>query len=75
MGAMTGPDGLLVEQVVLLRGHGPQSYLRATRRGYLIGDGYFRTVEDLAAVVDLAQLRPDERRSKVEGGDGEGLHV
>ena len=62
----TGPGGLRVAAVRLSGAHrapaefagvrGPSAFL-VTRNGMLVGRGYYASVEDLAEVVDLAELR------------------
>ncbi|TDD87802.1 hypothetical protein E1293_07260 [Actinomadura darangshiensis] len=64
----TGPGGLRVTAVRLTGTHrvwaglagvrGPSAFL-VTRKGRLVGRGYFPSVEDLAEVVDLAELRAE----------------
>ncbi|MEV5827341.1 hypothetical protein AB0L25_17355 [Spirillospora sp. NPDC052242] len=60
-----GPDGLQVTAVRLSGAHRVwaefmgvrgDSALLATRGGALVGRGYYRTVEELSDVVDLAEL-------------------
>lgn len=53
---MVGPDGLRVEVLALDRGCGPKPWLKVTKQGVLVSRGYFRTVAELARVVDLATL-------------------
>ncbi|TDC90152.1 hypothetical protein [Actinomadura sp. 7K507] len=65
-GSWTGPGGLRVTAVRLSGAHrvlaefagvrGPSAFL-VTRNGVLAGRGYYASVEDLAEVVDLAELR------------------
>lgn len=71
---LRGPDELVVRGVRLVDAHWvlavvmgaatPEDrgaeFLLATRRGALVGKGYFRSIDELAEVVDLAHLRPDE---------------
>jgi len=54
--AMIGPDGLRVEVIALDRGGGPKPWLKVTRGGALVSRGYYRTVAELARVIDLAVL-------------------
>jgi len=53
---MVGPDGLRVEVITLDRGYGPRPWFKVTMCGLLVSPGYFRTVAELARVVDLATL-------------------
>lgn len=65
-GSWTGPGGLRVTAVRLsgahrvwaefagVRGH---SAFLVTRDGAFVGRGYYESVADLSAVVDLAELR------------------
>ncbi|MFD0903470.1 hypothetical protein [Actinomadura sediminis] len=64
-GSWVGPDGLRVTAVRLAGAHRVwaefmgvrgDSALLVTRDGTLVGRGYYRTVEELSAVVDLAEL-------------------
>jgi hypothetical protein len=54
---LVGPDGLHVEVIALDRGYGPRPWLKVTRGGLLVSRGYYRTVAELARVVDLATLK------------------
>lgn len=66
-GSWTGPGGLRVTAVRLTGAHrvmadhagvhGDGAFL-VTRRGELVGRGYYPSVEELAEVVDLAELEP-----------------
>lgn len=66
-GGWVGPDGLRVVAVRLSGAHGTwaefmgvrgDGALLVTSGGALVGRGYCGTVEELAEVVDLAELRP-----------------
>ena len=65
-GSWTGPDGLRVTAVRLTGAHRAwaefagvrgATALLVTRDGVPVGRGYYPSVEDLAEVVDLAELR------------------
>jgi hypothetical protein len=66
----TGPGGLRVTAVRLTGAHrvwaefagvrGPSAFL-VTRNGTPVGRGYYLSVEDLAEIVDLAELHADRR--------------
>ncbi|MEV4672510.1 MULTISPECIES: hypothetical protein [Actinomadura] len=66
-GSWTGPGGLRVTAVPLTGAHrvlaeyagvhGESAFL-VTRGGELVGRGYYPSVDELAEVVDLAELRP-----------------
>ena len=66
-GSWTGPGGLHVTAVPLAGAHrvlaehagvrGDSAFL-VTRRGRLVGRVYYPSVEALAEIVDLAELRP-----------------
>lgn len=66
-GSWTGPDGLRVTAVPLTGAHRvlaeyagvrEGSAFLVTRRGRLVGRGYYPSVDELAEVVDLAELEP-----------------
>lgn len=65
-GSWIGPDGLRVTAVRLDGAHRilaeragvrGRSAFMVTRNGALVGRGYYSSVESLAEVVDLAELR------------------
>ena len=61
MDAMVSPDGHRVEQVLVQRSlsRPPRPYLRVRRGSYFVQD--CATVEEVAQLVDLASLVPEQR--------------
>lgn len=48
--------GRRLEVILLDRGHGPQQWIRVTWKGFFLGAGSYRTVEDALRLVDAESL-------------------
>lgn len=49
--------GRKLEVIQMIRnGYGPAPWIRATWHGYLLGEGYYRRIEDALALVDVETL-------------------
>jgi hypothetical protein len=53
---MVDGDGKHLKVIVLDRGHGPQTWIRVTWHGFLLGAGYYRTVDEALRHVDVETL-------------------